>query len=100
MNQKTKFISFSSQTVSDFSSECKTEMENANKTTATPKTTLTRSTTYHGVPFTVPHEQINVEVDETNVEVKRTILHTQPLTDILDDLPDTIKEIVAGTLKQ
>ena len=43
-------------------------------------------------------EQINVEVDETSVEVKRTITHTQPLSEILDELPDSIKEIVAASI--
>ena len=76
----------------------KTENENPNSTTSTPKTTLTRSSTYHGVSFTVPVEQINVEVDETSVEVKRTITHTQPLSEILDELPDSIKEIVAASI--
>lgn len=98
INLKPILIPFCSQTVSNNSTESKTYNENPNATTATPKTTLTRSSTYHGVHFTVPVEQINVQVDETNVEVKRNITHMQPLSEILDELPDSIKEIVAASI--
>ena len=98
INVKSILICFCSQTVSNITHESKTESETPNATTSTPKTTLTRTSTYHGVTFTVPLEQINVEVDETSVEVKRTITHTQPVSEILDELPDSIKEIVAATI--
>lgn len=63
---------------------------------APPK--LVRSTTVHGVAFTVPEEQIECQVDDVTVKVMRTRTHTQPLADILDELPDDIKEIVTRTI--
>lgn len=60
--------------------------------------TLTRLVTTDGVSFTVPADLIETKVDETDVKVTRTITHKQALEDVMEELPDGIKEIVANII--
>ena len=59
---------------------------------------LTRLVTIDGASFTVPEDRIEAKVDEVDVVVTRTITHKQVLEDIMAELPDSIKEIVADTI--
>ena len=41
---------------------------------------------------------IEYQEGEVTIKVSRTPIHHQPIEDILNDLPDTIKEIVSSVL--
>jgi hypothetical protein len=59
---------------------------------------LTRSkTTQYPFPQPLPAHLQYME-DEVTITVTRTPTHSQPLSAILPDLPDGIREIVAGVL--
>mgnify|MGYP003332183932 CR=1 FL=1 len=62
--------------------------------------TLTRSMTVGGTQFTVPDDFVEAKVDGVTVKVSRSATSTQYLDDILDDFPDSIKEIVAASIQK
>lgn len=59
---------------------------------------LTRLVTIDGTSFTVPEDKIEAKVDEVDVVVSRTITHKQALEDVMNELPEGIKEIVANMI--
>jgi hypothetical protein len=46
----------------------------------------------------VPEDRIESKVDEVDVVVTRTITHKQALEDVMNELPDSVKEIVADII--
>jgi len=46
----------------------------------------------------VPEDKIEAKVDEVDVVVSRTITHKQALEDVMNELPEGIKEIVANMI--
>ena len=56
--------------------------------------------TVGGTQFTVPEDFVEAKVDGVTVKVSRSATSTQYLDDILDDFPDSIKEIVAASIQK
>jgi hypothetical protein len=60
---------------------------------------LVRSkTTAHPLPSALP-PLVEYKDGDVTIKVTRTPSHHQPIEDILDELPDSIKEIVSSVLK-